>query len=313
MNTSSTEVLDLFAGSGGLSIGFKDKGFSVTGVDIEKRTKEIFSLNNIGEALTKNLLEEMVIEDVPVVIGSPPCRPWSSVNITRREDHPDKPLLGRFFEHIAEIKPNVFLMENVLPVKSDDAYKKWVALLQKEGYSIEPRIISYGDFGAPTARRRLFTLGFKDSGAGLETFFNKLDKHKKKPSTVRKAIFWLKNKEMGEYPDHVWLVFKTIEKYKKYYETGKYGWYKLNYDEPAPSFGNITKTYILHPEAGNNGTPLRVLSVREALSIMGFGKKFRFPEDMGVKLRYQMAADVVSPVFSKVCAKIIKEMLEGND
>ena len=48
--------------------------------------------------------------------------------------------------------------------------------------------------------------------------------------------------------------------------------------------------------------PPRVISVREALLLMGFSKAFRFPEGLGLAARYQMAVDSVSPVFSVAIA-----------
>ncbi len=105
--------------------------------------------------------------------------------------------------------------------------------------------------------------------------------------------------------------FRTIEKYLEKYRAGKYGWYRIDPDAPAPSFGNIMKTYILPPWAGNgHGIPLRVLSVREAMALMGFDGTFTFPEGFSMKLRYQMVADAVSPVFSRVVARVIRAILE---
>jgi DNA (cytosine-5)-methyltransferase 1 len=101
----------------------------------------------------------------------------------------------------------------------------------------------------------------------------------------------------------------TIEKYRERYRTGQYGWRRLDYDSPAPSFGNVTKTYVLHPEAGESGFDERILSVRELLCIMGFPKEFHFPEGIPLPRRYQMVADVVSPVFSEACAHVTREML----
>jgi DNA (cytosine-5)-methyltransferase 1 len=81
--------------------------------------------------------------------------------------------------------------------------------------------------------------------------------------------------EKGCYPDHVWPNLKTIDKYAENYRTNKFGWYVLNWSEPAPSFGNVMKTYILHPDS-LNGKPSRVISVREALLVMGFNENTRF-------------------------------------
>jgi site-specific DNA-cytosine methylase len=68
------------------------------------------------------------------------------------------------------------------------------------------------------------------------------------------------------------------------------------------------KTYTLHPSSWN-GAPPRVISIREALLIMGFDREFSFPEKMSMDSRYQMVADSVSPVFSYASARTIKEML----
>jgi len=135
---------------------------------------------------------------------------------------------------------------------------------------------------------------------------------REKPSTVRDVMWQLRDQEMGTVPDHVWPQLNTIEKYLRYYETGKYGWYVLDWDSPAPSFGNIMKTYILHPDASNGG-PKRVISVREALLIMGFGMDFRFPQEAGTGIRYQMIADSVSPVFSLKIAKTLAEVFALNN
>jgi DNA (cytosine-5)-methyltransferase 1 len=111
-------------------------------------------------------------------------------------------------------------------------------------------------------------------------------------------------------PDHVWPELRTINKYRKYYKTGKYGWYILDWKEPAPSFGNVMKTYILHPDAFN-GRRTRVISVKEALLIMGYDSRFRFPQDYGLGARYQMVVDSVSPTFSYPAAKVTEEIISS--
>ena len=83
-----------------------------------------------------------------------------------------------------------------------------------------------------------------------------------------------------------------------------FGWLILNWDKPAPSFSNVAKAYVLHPDMN------RVISVREALLIMGFPEEFRFPPRLGLRTRYQMIADAVSPVFSYALAQAIKSYLE---
>lgn len=71
----------------------------------------------------------------------------------------------------------------------------------------------------------------------------------------------------------------------------------------------MSKTYILHPDSAPDGPDPRVLSVREVLSIMGFSKDFQFPAGIGISIRYNMAANAVSPIVATACARVIRSML----
>ncbi|MEM0288088.1 MAG: DNA cytosine methyltransferase [Nitrososphaerota archaeon] len=304
-------VLDLFCGAGGLSLGFKKAGFQVTGVDILEDAGQTYRLNmkNDGKFIQADLSREIMDGQYDIIIGGPPCKPWSSVNTVKRgKVHRDYELLSRFFDHVEYHLPRIFILENVPPVANDETLSKHIKRLVKLGYSVSGRIIAYSEYGAPTRRRRFILFGTRESDAYV--FFDMLSSHLQPAKTVRDAIWKLRDRERGEVADHVWPELRTIPKYMEKYEHGKFGWYILKWDEPAPSFGNVMKTYILHPDALNgNGKPSRVISVKEASLIMGFDTNFIFPENVGLGLKYQMIADAVSPVFSYVAAKTIKQML----
>ena len=304
-------VLDLFAGIGGMSIGFRDEGFRVVGVDVEEASRDVFDLNRIGEHVLKDLREHSEFREVPVLVGGPPCRPWSSVNLQRRgRAHEDHALLNRFFLHVQQIRPRVFLMENVPPLMNDPDYLNGRAGLEAIGYSIESRVLRYSEFGAATSRRRLFTFGVRAPLTwGATDFFDMLDAERKEAADVASAIGWLRNRERDDVPDHDWSELKTIHKYEERYRSGRFGWKILVWHEPSPSFGSVAKTYILHPDATDPNIDARVLSVREVLSIMGFSEEFRFPEGTSRSRRYRMAANAVSPVISRACARVIRRLL----
>jgi len=300
-------VLDIFCGAGGLGDGFKKTGFRLEGVDISEKAGRTYELNKVGSFIKADLSHEIVDGEYEIVVGGPPCKPWSSVNLRKRGiKHQDYHLLSRYFEHIKHHSPKVFLLENVPPLANDQTYKANIKRLEKVGYSVTGKKIVYSDFGAPIRRHRFIVFGTKNGDA--QFFFKKLSKYEETPKMVKDAIWSLRDKKKDEANDHVWPELKTINKYKEYYRTGKFGWYILNWDKPAPSFGNIMKTYILHPDSFD-GRPPRVISVKEASLIMGFDEDFRFPKGLGLGSRYQMIVDAVSPVFSYAAAKAVKEII----
>jgi DNA (cytosine-5)-methyltransferase 1 len=306
-------VLDLFSGIGGLAAGFKAAGFSVAGADVEEVAGKVFAATAGGEFVYADLSTDMVYRDVEVVTGGPPCRPWSAVNQQRRRDkHEDHHLLMRYFDHVREIRPVVFLMENVPPVGSDPLFRQGLDLLRSDGYRCESHLVRYSDYGGASARTRRFTVGFRDSFHAANEFFVRLRARRATHSTVRQAIYWARELQPGAVPDHDWSQLRTIEKYLERYQTGRFGWTHLDYDLPAPSFGSVAKTYILHPEAGVGSFPMRVLSVREAMCIMDFESHVSFPAKTPRAKRYQMIANAVSPRVAAVCASVIRELLTGE-
>ena len=239
----------------------KRPGFDVTGVDINGAAKETFELNKIGDFISADLAKESIDGDYDIILGGPPCKPWATINTTRRgSKHPDYKLLARFFDHVIAQRPRAFMMENVPTLRNKLILSRQLERVRKAGYAFSCRSVQYSEFGAPTIRRRLIIFGFEDEREKrkiqiniAERFFDKLFSKRTQPATVRNAIWYLRGKDQNEEPDHQWPELKTIDRYREFYETGKYGWYILKWDEPSHSFGNILKTYVLHPDSFNGG------------------------------------------------------------
>lgn len=308
-------VLDLFSGMGGLSLGFQSNShFKTTGIDKDRHCVATYQ-HNIGSCLEIDLrggFPEGLSADI--LVGGPPCRPWSRLSLPKSGDgrysHPDRPLIRVFQDALVSLQPCVFIMENVPLLLRDELFSELKRIAIDAGYSVEHRSICYADYGTAIRRHRLFLFGVRKQGVDWLIYL--LERRKALPLTVGDVIRRYERYSQGAAPDHEWANLRTIEAYRKKYASQQYGWYVLNWDAPAPSFGNIQKTYILHPNAWEDSSGPRVLSVREAMAIMGFNDSFVFPESVPITAKYRMVADAVSPVFSAKCAEAIGEFLAGR-
>ena len=123
-------VIDLFAGAGGLSLGFQQEGdFIVKGV-IENNPNALntYLKNHAGVAIKVdtdirsidfNKYKEEVGE-VDLVIGGPPCQGFSNANRQKTKFiSMNNALVKRYADAVLALKPKAFVMENVAMLKSD--------------------------------------------------------------------------------------------------------------------------------------------------------------------------------------------------
>lgn len=122
------KILDLFAGAGGLSLGFEEtKQFEVAAiVENNKNAARTYinnhrGLNNYEDILTADFSQiKKDCGKVDVVIGGPPCQGFSNANRTRRQlINGSNELVKRYVKAIEEIRPRIFVMENVKTIASD--------------------------------------------------------------------------------------------------------------------------------------------------------------------------------------------------
>lgn len=293
---------------GGLSIGFAAEGFDVHGYDSDRHAVATYQAN-VGPATMLDLVTGTPRGAVDCIVGGPPCRPWSPINLQRRGvAHRDYVLARAFDRIVLEQAPSVFVLENVPLLRFDTTFGALVEALEVE-YSVHSDVLSYAEWGAASRRRRLFVIGVrKKLSVDANRVFEALNESRTTAQTVRSAIWRYRTAAEGQVPDHEWAHVRTIARYADKYESGKFGWYRLTWDDPAPSFGHVAKTYTLHPD-GADGQGPRVLSVREVMAILGFDDSYVFPDSVPRTAKYRMGADAVSPAFGRALARAIKQVL----
>jgi DNA (cytosine-5)-methyltransferase 1 len=167
--------VDLFAGAGGLSLGFEQAGFEILAAveydPIHAATHE-YNFPNCaticrsvadigGDYIRSN--SKIGKRDVDVVFGGAPCQGFSMIGKRALED-PRNRLVYHFVRVVSELKPKYFIFENVRGLTVGE-HKKFlreiIAEFQAKGYNVEEayRVLNALNYGVPQDRQRLFLMG----------------------------------------------------------------------------------------------------------------------------------------------------------
>lgn len=203
VNNDSLKFIDLFCGSGGLSLGFCQEGFiPCLANDIQDCCVDTYAHNHpeisrdkvvLGDI--KNLVENIDIylkgETPDIVIGGPPCQGFSMANRQRLIDDPRNQLYQSYVQVVNRVKPKFFVMENVKGMLSvvDEVIEDFETI----GYKTNAKVLNAKDFGVPQNRERLIYIG-NNIGVDNEDIFNKIEALSKSiPDYVLEdALFGLK-------------------------------------------------------------------------------------------------------------------------
>ena len=192
-------VLDLFCGCGGLSLGFKMADFHLVGaVDFNKAAMETHKNNfkcefeycgDISE-ISDNFILKNLKGKVDVIIGGPPCQGFSGLNRRNKDgDDPRNLLFYQFLRFVKLLTPRVILIENVkqiLTSKGGFVKQEIFRILDELGYNTSCSIVDASLYGVPQNRHRaMFIATRKDN---KEFSFDMLEKCEKEKVTVWEAI-----------------------------------------------------------------------------------------------------------------------------
>jgi DNA (cytosine-5)-methyltransferase 1 len=165
--TEESVVLDLFAGCGGLSLGFEAAGYRTIGYECVEAAVETYNNNLKGHCycdILKVGYDYPEIDKIDIVIGGPPCQPFSRIGSQKgmadaRDGFPI------FIDAISRIRPKIFMFENVQNILGRHKWYLELILeeLRKLGYVVEYKVLNAVDYGVPQNRERLITVGYKST------------------------------------------------------------------------------------------------------------------------------------------------------
>lgn len=184
------DVIDLFSGAGGLSLGFMKDGYKVkTAVEFDKSIANTYKLNHPEVSVVvddiKNIDQSGLFSshDADVIIGGPPCQGFSMAGSRIRNGFMDDPrnfLFKHYFNVVKSVKPEVFIMENVKGIKTmqhgkifDEILKIFSSpdLLDGRSYHLFYKVVKAVDFGVPQKRERMIIIGTLSDKVNIENLW----------------------------------------------------------------------------------------------------------------------------------------------
>ena len=297
-------VVDLFAGCGGLALGFEAQGFETRGYEMNAICCATYRRNLRSECINVTLTPESALPPALVLIGGPPCQPFSVIgNQNGLSDSRNG--FPVFIEAVRRLNPDIFLFENVrgLIYRSKPYFDEILQKLKKLGYVMEYQLLNAVDYGVPQRRERLIVAGHR----GVFSF--------PKPCAKRvTAVEALGGLAMTAPPESRFLT-KSMDEYIARYEAASscVTPRDLHLDEPARTLTcrNLAgATSDMHRIRLPDGRRRRILP-REAARLQSFPDWFQF-EGTETEVFTQIG-NAVPPMLAFHLAGAVREYLNTKE
>lgn len=264
------QAVDLFAGCGGLSLGFRKAAFGVVaGFDNWDPALDIYNRNldhpafklDLGDVEASIERLKPYMSNVDLIVGGPPCQDFSSAGKRVEADRAD--LTEKFAEIVCALSPTTFVMENVERAQSARAFRNAVTMLSRAGYGITEVVLDASLCGVPQKRKRLFTIGMLGESDGFLAPILE-SRQSAKPMTLREYF----GDRLG------------IEHYYRHPRSyARRGVFSV--DEPSPTVRGVNRPippgYPGHPgDAASVRSGVRPLTTAERAQIQTFPEGFFF-------------------------------------
>jgi DNA (cytosine-5)-methyltransferase 1 len=336
---SKPTAIDLFCGSGAVSLGLKNAGFDVVGaVDFDPHACATYRANHPSVKLIQNdirlipanAFDDVVKKQLNLLVVCAPCQPFSSQNRKRSNDDGRLNLVEASLPFIERYQPQIVFLENVPGLASSGIFDRFRTCLATLGYEIaEPLKLDASELGVPQRRTRMIMVAVK--GADLNAA---IDIARLPRKTVRDVIADLPVPVVGRnavskdalhfsrqhsalnierlrhiptdggsrhhLPEHLQLACHRNRKKASFSDV--YG--RMRWDDVAPTLTtgctDITRGRFAHPEQD------RGITLREAARLQSFPDDYQFIGNAG-----QVATQIGNAVPPQMMQSIAKSLLNA--
>jgi len=297
-------VVDLFAGCGGLALGLEAQGFSTHGFEMVKDYAESYRRNLTGPCECVELKEDTKLPAAPIVIGGPPCQPFS-VGGHQNGLRDARDGFPAFLSAVRRLKPELFMFENVRGMLYGNKWylEEITVALEDLGYVVERRLLNAVDYGVPQNRERVICVGHRGG-------FRWPEPEQQRVTAGEALAHW-----MEEIPPDSKFLTDSMDDYVARYEKASFCVNPRDLHPHKPA-----RTLTCRNLAGATGDMHRIrlpdgrrrrLLIREAARLQSFPDTFEFCG--GETARFNQVGNAVAPLFAWHLAGAIRHYLTSSE
>jgi len=308
------KIADLFAGVGGIALGFKNAGFDVLWANEIDRKACITYRSNFKHAIIEDDIKNLEVKNlkrIDVLTGGFPCQAFSIAGYRKGFEDERGNLFFEIMRIADVLNPSVLFLENVKNLKNHNkgnTFKVILNELEKRGYFVKYKILNTFEYSdIPQNRERLYIVAFNDFDCFSKFKFPEKIKKTKKISeilegNVDKSFYYNKSK------------YYPLLKEKMKNKNSIYQWRRVYLRENK---SGVCPTLTANMGTGGHNVPLilddkdiRKLTPRECFRLQGFPDNFILPDNLAKSALYKQAGNSVSvPIIQKIAENIKKALL----
>lgn len=329
---SLPKIVSLFSGAGGLDLGFKEVGFTISvAIDAAEaairthrknfpRTKAVVAdlIRLQPHGVLAQVMAKLPAGERIAVIGGPPCQGFSRANTSSQASDPRNKLPTLYLNIVRELQRvytvEFIVFENVLGIRDKKHASTYTALvngIKGLGFDVTEKELCATDFGVPQNRRRIVLSGMRE-GQG---YTQVKPRRRRGLVTVREAIGDLQSPaffkhglspdDIPGHPNHWTMQPKSPRFAKPDTEMGDGRSFKrLKWDAPSPTIAFGHREIHVHPSGR------RRLSIYEALLLQGFPEDFVLEGNLSEQV--EQVSNAVPPPLARSVALAVKRALDGR-
>ncbi|WP_439241610.1 DNA cytosine methyltransferase [Lonepinella sp. BR2474] len=303
------KIIDLFAGIGGIRLGFEQAFGAVDCVftsEIDKYAVQTYQANFPNEKISGDitLIDESAVPNHDILLAGFPCQPFSQAGLKKGFTDTRGTLFFDIERILLAQKPQAFLLENVKQLKGHDKGKTLAVILEhlkSAGYKVYYDVLKARDFGIPQNRERIYIVGFLDHSVPFEF---------PKPLDLTTRVGDILDDDVDEkytISDRLWQGHQRRKENNK--RNGKgfgYGLFNTNSEYTNTISARYYKdgSEILIEQKGKNP---RKLTPKEAARLQGFPRDFTIPVS-DVQAYKQFGNSVCVPVVKAIADNMRQAM-----